>query len=187
MSEQEMIDDITIQCLKSDRKAQMQLYATFYKKMYNSCFRILRNKCEAEDAMQESFLKAFANIDKYDSSISFDAWILRIAINTAIDRLRKSKIEFIDYAETVSPNIIDDSEEEEEERERELVTEKVEQIKAAIEQLPDTARLIITLYLIEGYDHEEIACILKIQPGNVRIQYMRAKQKLIEIIKQNKK
>jgi RNA polymerase sigma-70 factor (ECF subfamily) len=153
--------------------------------MYNSCFRILRDKYEAEDAMQESFLKAFANIDKYDSNISFDAWILRIAINTAIDRLRKNKMEFIDYTETVSPNIIDDSDEEEEERE--LVMEKVEQIKAAIEQLPNTARLIVTLYLIEGYDHEEIADILKIQQGTVRIQYMRAKQKLIEIIKRNKK
>jgi RNA polymerase sigma-70 factor (ECF subfamily) len=153
--------------------------------MYNSCFRILRDRCEAEDAMQESFLKAFSNIDKYDRSISFDAWILRIAINTAIDRLRKNKIEFVDYAETVSPNIIDDADEEE--KERESVMEKVEQIKTAIEQLPDTARLIVTLYLIEGYDHEEIAGILRIQPGNVRIQYMRAKQKLIEIIKRNKK
>jgi RNA polymerase sigma-70 factor (ECF subfamily) len=153
--------------------------------MYNSCFRILRDKCEAEDAMQESFLKAFSNIDKYDSNTSFDAWILRIAINTAIDKLRKSKIEFIDYSDTVSSSIIDDSNEEAEERE--LVMEKVEQIKTAIEQLPNTARLIVSLYLIEGYDHEEIADILKIQPGNVRIQYMRAKQKLIEIIKQNKK
>jgi RNA polymerase sigma-70 factor (ECF subfamily) len=180
-----MIDDITIQCIKSDRKTQMQLYASFYRKMYNSCYRILRDRCEAEDAMQESFLKAFSNIDRYDSSISFDAWILRIAINTAIDRLRKNRMEFTDYTDSVSSNIIDDSFEEEEERES--VMEKAEQIKAAIEQLPDSQRLIVNLYLIEGYDHEEIAGILKIQPGNVRIQYMRAKQKLIEIIKQNKK
>jgi RNA polymerase sigma-70 factor (ECF subfamily) len=145
----------------------------------------LRDRYEAEDAMQESFLKAFSNIDKYDNNISFDAWILRIAINTAIDRLRKNKIEFVDYIDTVSSNIIDDANENEEERE--LVMEKVEQIKSAIEQLPNAARLIVTLYLIEGYDHEEIAGILKIQPGNVRIQYMRAKQKLVEIIKRNKK
>jgi RNA polymerase sigma-70 factor (ECF subfamily) len=145
----------------------------------------LQDKYEAEDAMQESFIKVFSNIDKYDSETSFDAWILRIAINTAIDRLRKNKMEFIDYNDAVLSYQIDDSDSENEEKE--LVMEKVEQIKAAIEQLPNTARLIVNLYLIEGYDHEEIAGILKIQPGNVRIQYMRAKQKLIKIIKNNKK
>jgi RNA polymerase sigma-70 factor (ECF subfamily) len=146
---------------------------------------VLQDRYEAEDAMQDSFLKVFSNIDKYDSETPFDAWILRIAINTAIDRLRKKKIEFIDYNEAVLPNQIDDSDSEDEEKE--LVMEKVEQIKAAIEQLPSAARLIVNLYLIEGYDHEEIAEILKIQPGNARVQYMRAKQKLIKIIKQNKK
>jgi RNA polymerase sigma-70 factor (ECF subfamily) len=182
-----MIDNdknIAKQCMNGDRKAQMQLYKIFCKKVYNSCFRILRDRYEAEDAMQESFLKAFTNIDKYDSEISLDAWILRIAINTSIDRIRKNKVDFVIYNETVLSNQIDDSNQDEEEQE--LIAEKAEQIKAAIEQLPNTARLIVTLYLIEGYDHEEIAGILKIQPGNVRIQYMRAKQKLIEIIKQNK-
>jgi RNA polymerase sigma-70 factor (ECF subfamily) len=178
-------DNITKQCIKGDRKAQMQLYKTFYKKMYNSCFRILRDKYEAEDAMQESFIKAFTNLDKYDSQISLEAWILRIAINTAIDKLRKMKLDFITLNEIVLSNTIDNHNEDEDERE--LIAEKAEQIKAAIEQLPNMARLVVTLYLIEGYDHEEIAEILKIQPGNVRIQYMRAKQKVVEIIKQNKK
>jgi RNA polymerase sigma-70 factor (ECF subfamily) len=177
--------DIVKECIRGNRQAQIQLYKTFYKKIYNSCFRILRDRCDAEDAMQESFIKAFSNIDKYNSETSLEAWILRIAINTAIDRLRKNKIEFINYNEAVLSNRIDDSDEDEEERQ--LVMEKAEQIKTAIEQLPDAARLVVTLYLIEGYDHEEIADILKIRPGNVRIQYMRAKQKLIEIIKQNKK
>jgi RNA polymerase sigma-70 factor (ECF subfamily) len=172
--------------MNGDRKTLTQIYEMFYKKVYNSCFRILKDRYEAEDAMQESFIKAFSNIDKYDSETPFDAWILRIAINTAIDRFRKNKIDFVTYNETVLSNRIDDSNEEEDD-ERELIVEKAERIKAAIEQLPDTSRLIVTLYLIEGYDHEEIAGILKIQPGNVRVQYMRAKHKLIEIIKQNKK
>jgi RNA polymerase sigma-70 factor (ECF subfamily) len=178
-------ENIVVQCIKGNRKAQMQLYKMFYKKVYNSCFRILRDRREAEDAMQESFIKAFSNLDKYKTAISFEAWILRIAINTAIDSLRKNKMEFVDYNETVLSGKIDGSDEEDEEKK--LVMEKAEQIREAIGQLPNAARLIITLYLIEGYDHEEIAEILKIQPGNVRIQYMRAKQKLIEIIKQNKK
>jgi RNA polymerase sigma-70 factor (ECF subfamily) len=135
--------------------------------------------------MQECFIKAFANLDRYNPAISFEAWILRIAINTAIDRLRKNKMDFADYNQTDFFDEIDASHEEDDERR--LVMEKAEQIKAAIEQLPNTARLVTTLYLIEGYDHEEIAEILKIKSGNVRIQYMRAKQKLIDIIKQNKK
>jgi RNA polymerase sigma-70 factor (ECF subfamily) len=183
-----MIDwdnNIAMQCMNGERKAQMQLYETFYKRVYNSCFRILRDRFEAEDAMQECFLKAFAGLDKYENSVPFEAWIVRIAINTAIDKLRENKLEFIDYDENILSNKIEDSNDDEENRE--LILEKAGQIKAAIEQLPDTARLIITLYLIEGYDHEEIAGILKLQAGNVRIQYMRAKQKLIEILKQNKK
>jgi RNA polymerase sigma-70 factor (ECF subfamily) len=145
----------------------------------------LRDRYEAEDAMQECFIKAFANIDRYDAQTPFDAWIIRIAINTAIDRLRKNRIEFVDYNDVIISNQIDDADDEK--NEQELLMEKVEQIKNAIEQLPNPAQVIVSLYLIEGYDHEEIAGILNIQPGNARIQYMRAKQKLIDIIKQNKK
>ncbi|MDR3246486.1 MAG: sigma-70 family RNA polymerase sigma factor [Prevotellaceae bacterium] len=84
--------DIAINCMKGNRQAQMKLYETFYKRVYNSCFRILRNRFEAENAMQESFLKAFAGLDKYENSIPFEAWIVRIAINTAIDKLRENKL-----------------------------------------------------------------------------------------------
>jgi RNA polymerase sigma-70 factor (ECF subfamily) len=183
-----MIDwdnNITAQCMKGDRKAQMQLYKFFYKRIYNSCFRILRDRYEAEDAMQESFIKVFSKLGKYENSIPFEAWIVRIAINTAIDKLRENKPEFTDYSETVlSDRIADNSENEDE---MEFITEKARQIKIAVEQLSGNARLIVTLYLMEGYDHEEIADILKIRSGTVRIQYMRAKQKLIEIIKNNEK
>jgi RNA polymerase sigma-70 factor (ECF subfamily) len=183
-----MIDvdnNIVIRCMEGNRKAQMTLYETFYRKLYNSCFRILRNRQEAEDAMQESFLKAFSKLDKYENGVPFEAWIVRIAVNTAIDRLRECKMEFIDYNENILSDKIEDGNDDDDEKE--LIMEKAERIKAAIEQLPDAARLITTLYLIEGYDHEEIAGILKIKPGTVRIQYMRAKQKLMEFIKQNKK
>lgn len=167
-------------CIKGDRKAQTQLYADFYKKVYNTCFRILRNQYEAEDAMQESFIKVFSRLEQYKNEVPFEAWILRIAVNTAIDKLRENKPEFVDYDEKVFHN----REEIDETEEQELRLEKAEQIKEAIERLPDAARLILSLYLIEGYDHEEIADILNLRTVNVRVQYMRAKQKLIEIIKQ---
>ncbi|MDR1169215.1 MAG: sigma-70 family RNA polymerase sigma factor [Prevotellaceae bacterium] len=175
---------MTAQCMKGDRKAQMQLYKTFYKRIYNSCFRILRDRYEAEDAMQESFLKIFSKLGRYDDSAPFEAWIVRIAINTAIDRLRENRPEFTGFSEADLPDRIDEGGDEDE---MELIAERAMQVKAAVEQLTGNSRLIITLYLMEGYDHEEIADILKIQPGNVRVQYMRAKQKLIEIINNNAK
>jgi RNA polymerase sigma-70 factor (ECF subfamily) len=166
-------------CLKGDRKAQMQLYTAFYKRVYNSCFRLLRDKQDAEDAMQESFIKVFSGLDKYGSVIPFEAWIVRIAINTCIDKLRENKMEFVDCENRFLSGI----EEENEEEDWEQISGKVEQVKTAIALLPDSSRIIISLYLIEGYDHEEIGGILNIQPGASRIQYMRAKQKLVELLK----
>lgn len=171
--------DIIIRCRRGDRKAQMQLYTTYYKKLYNSCFRILRNSYDAEDAMQESFMKIFAHLEKYKKEIPFEAWIIRITINTAIDKLRKKELEIVDLNENY--HTLD--EDPEEEYGWEDMDEKIELIKKSIELLPENCRLILTLYLFEGYDHEEIAEILKIQPGTCRIQYMRAKKKLVELVK----
>jgi RNA polymerase sigma-70 factor (ECF subfamily) len=172
--EPEIID----QCKEGKHMAQMRLYGTFYKRVYNACYRVLYNSLEAEDAMQESFLKAFANIEGYNDSVPFEAWLVRIAINTSIDKLRRKDVDLISLNENIYSEIPDDNDDEDWEK----ITDKVNQVKAAIEKLPDSSRLIINLYLIEGYDHEEIAGILNIAPGTVRIQYMRAKQKLLQLI-----
>lgn len=166
------------QCKKGERRAQMQLYTTFYKRVYNTCYRVLRNSSEAEDVMQDSFLKAFSGLDSYNDSIPFEAWLVRIAINASIDKLRRKDLDMIDLNENLHSEILDTDDNEEWEK----ITEKVTQVKVAIEKLPEASRLIINLYLIEGYDHEEIADILNIAPGTARIQYMRAKQKLITLI-----
>lgn len=170
--------DIIELCKKGDHKAQMQLYSAFYKRVYNSCYRVLHDTFEAEDSMQESFLKAFSKLDSYLDSIPFEAWLVRIAINTSIDKLRKREQGIINLNENIAYDVLDTDEEED----WEFIENKVEQVKTAIEKLPDQSRLIINLYLIEGYDHEEIAEILSIPAGTSRIQYMRAKQKLIALI-----
>lgn len=166
------------QCKKGERKAQMQMYSTFYKRVYNACYRVLRDQAEAEDAMQESFLKAFSSLNIYSHSVPFEAWLVRIAINTSIDKLRKKDLEVINLNENIYYEVPDTNDNEEWEE----ILHKVDKVKKAIEKLPESSRLIINLYLIEGYDHEEIADILNIAPGTARIQYMRAKQKLIELI-----
>lgn len=166
------------QSRQGDHKAQMQLYSTFSKRVYNACYRILYDSFEAENAMQESFLKAFSSLDNYIDSIPFESWLVRVAVNTSIDKLRKRKIELCRLNDNQHFDMVDEDNEEEWEQ----IVSKVEKVKAAIEKLPETNRLVINLYLMEGYDHEEIAEILNIAPGTVRIQYMRAKNKLKELI-----
>lgn len=152
--------------------------ATFYKRVYNACYRVLYDSLEAEDAMQESFLKAFSSLDNYKNSVPFEAWLVRIGINTSIDKLRKRNLETVDFNENINYDIVDSDDSEEWEQ----ILDRVEQVKTAITKLPESSRLIVNLYLIEGYDHEEISEILNIAPGTVRIQYMRAKQKLLELV-----
>lgn len=166
------------QCKKGEHKAQMQLYTTFYKRVYNACYRVLYDSFEAEDAMQESFLKVFSSLNDYKNSVPFEAWLVRIAINTSIDKLRKKRLDVTDLNENINYDIADSDDGEE----WEMILDKVDQVKTAIQKLPEASRLIINLYLIEGYDHEEIGEILNIASGTVRIQYMRAKQRLIELI-----
>lgn len=170
--------DIIELCRKGDHKAQMQLYSTFCKRIYNTCYRVLRDTFEAEESMQESFLKAFSKLDSYTNIVPFEAWLVRVAINTSIDRLRKKELDIINLNENIGYDTLDTDDNED----WEFIQNKVEQVKNAIEKLPDQSRLIINLYLIEGYDHEEIAEILNIAPGTSRIQYMRAKQRLIALM-----
>jgi RNA polymerase sigma-70 factor (ECF subfamily) len=158
----------------------MQLYTALYKRVYNSCLRILRDRQEAEDAMQESFIKAFSHLEKYDGALSFEAWMVRIAINTSIDKLRGKNLEWVDCGDTLLYNLEDKDDKEDWEQ----ILARVEEVKSAINRLPEANRLILSLYLIEGYDHKEIAEILNIQAGASRVQYMRAKQKLIELLKE---
>lgn len=165
-------------CRQGEHMAQMHLYTTFYKRVYNACYRVLYDSLEAEDAMQESFLKAFSNLDSYNDSVSFEAWLVRIAINTSIDKLRKRDMDLV----SLNDNIHYQIPAEDDEKDWEQIMNKVGQVKAAIEKLPESSRLVINLYLIEGYDHEEISEILNIAPGTVRTQYVRAKQKLVQLI-----
>ncbi|NDV70282.1 RNA polymerase sigma factor [Dysgonomonas sp. 25] len=172
----EIEKDIINRCRQKERKAQMHLYATLSRRVYNSCYRILNDSFDAEDAMQESFLKVFSGLDHYDDNIPFVAWVTRIAINASIDKLRTKKLDFVQLDNNMGGIEEDDDDWED-------TMEKVEKIKKAISELPDAARVIVTLYLIEGYDHEEISEILHVKAGTVRIQYMRAKQRLLEILK----
>lgn len=136
--------------------------------------RMMNNDTDAEDVMQEAFLNAFKKIDTYKGEVSFGAWLKKIVINRSLDYLKKRKVRFEEINEK-SNKIIDYQMETKE------VNMKV--IKDAIQKLPDGYRVVLSLYLIEGYDHEEISEILNISNSNSRTQFLRAKNKLREILK----
>jgi RNA polymerase sigma factor (sigma-70 family) len=171
--------DILDGCMTGDQKAQFQIYKLYYKAMYNTSLRIVNDTMEAEDIMQESFLSAFEKIDTYSGTVSFGAWLKKIVINRSLDALGKRKAVFEDIESHVG--IRDESPDETVRSEE--VDVRVEEVKEAIERLPDGYRVILSLYLLEGYDHDEIAEILKISSSTSRSQLSRAKQKLIGELK----
>jgi RNA polymerase sigma-70 factor (ECF subfamily) len=172
--------DLINGCKVCDQKAQFQIYKLYYKAMYNTSLRIVNNTMEAEDIMQESFLSAFENIDSYSGTVSFGAWLKKIVINRSIDVLKKKSRLFFEDIESL-PEIADNCNDEIFQNEESLLM--MGKIKEAIKQLPDKSRVILSLYLVEGYDHEEIGKILSISSSTSRSQLSRAKQKLIGDLK----
>lgn len=166
-------------CRSGDRFSQREIYRLYYKAMYNTCYRMLNNQVEAEDIMQESFLAAFLKINTYKGETSFGSWLKKIVINKTIDVLRARKIKFEEINEK-SAGYVEDKEPDlniDEDNSR-----KVAQIKEAIAMLPEGFRVVLTLSLFEGYDHEEIAMILGITESTSRSQLTRAKKKLSELL-----
>ncbi len=169
--------DIIDNCRKRDIKAQFQIYRLYYRNMYNISLRIVNDSREAEDIMQDSFLSAFEKIDSYSGEVSFGAWLKRIVINRSLDSLKKKKLDLLPLEESTDLPAESDEESENE------YSLKVEEIHRCINMLPDGYRIIISLYLLEGFDHEEIGEILGISASTSRSQYSRARLKLCNMLK----
>ena len=171
-----MHDELIARCKAGDQEAHYSLYKLYSKAMYNVGYRITRSEEEAEDVLQEAFINAFRNLDSYRGDATFGAWLKRIVVNKAINALNKKKHEAIpdddrwDVAEEEPPVEYGD----------ELT---VERVKRCIEQLPDGYRSVLSLYLLEGYDHQEIAEIMGITESTSKSQLNRAKSKLRELLK----
>lgn len=144
--------------------------------MFNVGFRITRSEEDAEDVLQEAFISAFRNLENYRGEATFGAWLKRIVVNKALNALNKRKHESIpdddeqwDVAEDESPAEY-----------REDLT--VERVKQGIQKLPDGYRTVLSLYLLEGYDHQEIGEILGISESTSKSQLNRAKSKLKDLL-----
>ena len=171
--------DLIDKCRLNDKKAQFEIYKLYYKQMYNTSLRILNNKPEAEDVMQDSFLDAFRKLDDYKGDGNFGGWLRRIVVNNSLDALKKrketlsfeeNKIEFIDEKDEYIEN----------------VEYQVEEIKKGLNLLPEEHRVVISLFLFEGYDHDEIAQILGISNNASRTRFSRAKGKLLRVLSEQR-
>jgi len=161
-------------------KAQFELYKLYAKAMFNICMRMMKNVGEAEDLLQEAFTEAFSKLSSFRYESSFGAWLKKIVINKCINSLKRKKIDLVLHDNLQEFDI---ESEEEEYISHEL---EVNKVREAIEKLPDGYRVIFSLYSLEGYDHQEIAEILGITESTSKSQYMRAKNRLKEILKKNK-
>lgn len=168
-------------CKNGDERQKYKLYQLYAKAMFNVCYRMMNNREEAEDMLQEAFTQAFMKLDSYRYESGFGAWLKRIVINTCINAKNKRKVELTLMDEMHrfdQPEDIDNSEEE--------VQLTVAGITKAMEKLPEGGRIIFSLYLLEGYDHGEISQILNIAESTSKSQFMRAKRRIIEILKEQK-
>lgn len=170
----ELHNNLIGRCKAGDIKAQYSLYKLYVKNLYNLAMRYMSNKMDAEEIVQDTFITAFQKMDDYEGKGHFGMWLRRIAINKCTTILRKRKI----YLEDIDD--VNASEE---------IIEEVEEnidpavIHSAIKELPERSRIVLNLYALEGYKHQEIAEMLGISESTSKTQYKRAKQILMKKLK----
>lgn len=168
-------DELIRKCRQGDVRAQFSLYKQYSRAMYNVAVRITGNKYDAEDVLQEAFISAFSRMDSFRGDASPGAWIKRIVINQAISFLRSKSADQMELKEEITS----------EDGPEETVDAALDPslVHEAIKDLPDGARTILTLYALEGYQHDEIAQILDISISTSKSQYRRGKQLLADKLK----
>ncbi len=160
---------------KGDQNAMYSLYENYSLAMLNTAFRILNSKEDAEDALQDSFIKAFSNLNQFNYQSTFGAWLKRIVVNHSIDQLKKKHtLDFSENGDLKKSTVVGETNID--------IQEKIDALYTALHQLPDGYRTVLSLYILEGYDHSEISEILNIEVSTSISQLSRAKKKLKSLI-----
>jgi len=142
--------------------------------MYQVSRNIINEEMKAEEAMQDAFLSAFEKLDEFKAEVTFGSWLKKIVINKSLDYLKKDKM--YQKAESADElHLLEDNEEFD-------LSEKIEAVKKAMNELPENYRIILSLYYLEGYDHEEISEIMEMSYANSRTMLNRAKNKLVTLL-----
>ncbi len=162
--------------------------------MYNVCLRIINHDAEAEDVLQDAFIDAFGHINSFRGQSTFGAWLKQIVVNRAINHLRGRRLDLVNLDEQAG---LAGSHEDGETGNRFDVADietaddtdvvlEVERVRRVMAQLPEGYCVVLSLYLFEGYDHEEIGQVLGISEVTSRSQYLRGKKRLLELLTNNK-
>ena len=162
-------------CIRNDAIAQRELYTKYSPKMLAVCYRFAHNREDAEDMLQEGFIKVFLQIHTFENRGAFEGWVRRIIVHTCINILKKNKKfnESVDIVHAIAVQV----------REESIPSIiQAKQVVECIRMLPMGYRTVLNLYAIEGYSHREIAEMLNIEESTSRSQYTRAKAMLEEIL-----
>lgn len=174
----EMHNELINQCIRGDSRAQYRLYKLYSKAMYNICIRMLSNRHEAEDILQEAFVSAFRNLGQFKGQSTFGAWLKRIVINHCISQLRKKRPVLVemDKVENENQDFSEDFD---------YACVNPEYIHMAIKELPEGSRIIFNLFAVDGYKHKEIGNMLEISESTSKTQYLRARSILMNKLSVN--
>lgn len=169
-------DHLIKQILKGERTAQEKLYKLFSGKMFAVCLRYFPDRMEAEDVLQEGFIKVFTHLEQYSGSGSLEGWIRRVIVNTALEKLRKKSFLFSlnDHADAISESSSNSA----------FSTMEANELLKLVQELPQGYRIVFNLYAIEGYSHAEIAEKLGISEGTSKSQLARARGTLQKQVKE---
>ncbi len=161
------LDDYIRKCIKGDQRAQTELYKRYASKMFGVCLRYSRDSSEAEDNLQEGFIRVFTKISQYGFKGSFEGWMRRIMVNTALEKFRKKNqlfpVEDMVIYEKIS--LTDDT----------ISAISADDLLKMIQKLPPRYRMVFNLYVIEGYSHQEIADMMNISEGTSKSNLSRAR------------
>ena len=165
-------------CISGDRQSQKALYDYYSAKMFAVCLRYAKNQMDAEDILQDAFIKLFNNLSRFRGEGSFDGWVRRIFVNTAIEHIRKNKINSTDISEGIENIVVD--------MHKNALDNLFEKdLMKTAAHLSDGYKTVFSLYAVEGYSHKEIADKLGITESTSKSQFSRAKAILRSLLQGN--
>lgn len=168
--------DLVESCKANDRRAQLKLYRQYCDGMFGVAMGFLKNKGDAEDVVQESFIKAFQKIEQYRGEVTFGAWLKRIVVNRSLDFLKAKKEKHIELKESYMQVVEDDDW---------SVADDVtaNEVKSKMQELPEKYKHVVRMFLVEGYDHSEISQIMNLTESACRTRLLRGKGYLKALLK----
>lgn len=168
--------ELVDRCKNDDRKAQLKLYERYCDGMFRVAMRFVKNPDDAEDVLQEAFIKAFQKLHQFSAEVTFGAWLKRIVVNQSIDFLKSKKQKVMALDENYMHIAMD-----EDWSVDDGIT--IDEVKQAMESLPEKYKYVVLMYLVEGFDHQEISQVLNLTETTCRTRLLRGKTFLKEFLK----